>query len=83
VAPPPSPAPVRAQRRKTVKTKSARSRKSTPVRAKRTVPALGATKSTESSSPDTTLLIGGLALVVLVLGDTIFLSLSTRIVRPG
>jgi hypothetical protein len=34
-----------------------------------------------SSSPDSTLLIGGLALVVLVLGDTIFLALSTRFLR--
>jgi hypothetical protein len=34
-----------------------------------------------SSSPDTRLLIGGLALVVLVLGDTMFLALSTRFLR--
>jgi len=34
-----------------------------------------------SSSGDSTLLIGGLALVVLVLGDTIFLALSTRYLR--
>jgi hypothetical protein len=34
-----------------------------------------------ASSPDSTLLIGGLALVVLVLGDTIFLALSTRFLR--
>jgi hypothetical protein len=33
------------------------------------------------SSPDTRLLIGGLALVVLVLGDTMFLALSTRFLR--
>jgi hypothetical protein len=36
-----------------------------------------------SSSVDSTLLIGGLALVVLVLGDTIFLALSARFLRPS
>jgi hypothetical protein len=36
-----------------------------------------------SSSPDSTLLIGGLALVVLVLGDTIFLAVSSRYLRPS
>jgi hypothetical protein len=36
-----------------------------------------------SSSPDTTLLIGGLALVLLVLGNTVFLALTTRFVRVG
>jgi hypothetical protein len=34
-----------------------------------------------SSSPDSRLMIGGLALVILVLGDTIFLALSTRFLR--
>jgi hypothetical protein len=34
-----------------------------------------------SPSPDSTLLIGGLALVVLVLGDTILLALSSRFLR--
>jgi hypothetical protein len=34
-----------------------------------------------SSSPDSNLLIGGLALVILVLGDTVFLALSTRFLR--
>jgi hypothetical protein len=32
---------------------------------------------------DTTLLAGGLALVVLVLGDAIFLALSTRFLRAS
>jgi hypothetical protein len=35
----------------------------------------------ESSSPDRLLLIGGLALFVLVLSDTVFLALSSRLVR--
>jgi hypothetical protein len=34
-----------------------------------------------SSSPDTTLLIGGVALVLLALGNTVFLALTTRFVR--
>lgn len=34
-----------------------------------------------SSSPDSKLLIGGIALFVLVLGDTMFLALSTRFLR--
>jgi hypothetical protein len=34
-----------------------------------------------SSSPDTTLLVGGLALVLLALGSTVFLALTTRFVR--
>jgi hypothetical protein len=37
-----------------------------------------ATVSTDAASSDTLLLIGGLALFVLVLGDTVFLTLSTR-----
>jgi hypothetical protein len=39
--------------------------------------------SAESSSPDSMLLIGGLALVILVLGDTIFLALSSRFLRDA
>ncbi len=35
----------------------------------------------ESSAPDRLLLIGGLALFVLVLSDTVFLALSSRLVR--
>ena len=35
----------------------------------------------ESASPDTMLLAGGLALFVLVLGDTVFLTLSARFLR--
>jgi hypothetical protein len=89
VIPPPapapvSPAPVQVQRRTKVERKATRTTKSKPAaRAKQTLPALGRPKGAGSSSPDTMLLIGGLALVVLVLGDTIFLALSARVLRLG
>lgn len=80
---PVSPAPLRVQRRPTVERKVTRKAKAKAVtRAKRTVPALSRPKVADSSSPDTMLLIGGLALVVLVLGDTLFLALSGRLLRP-
>lgn len=79
---PVSPAPVRVQRRTTVERKATRTTKSKPAtRAKQTLPALGRPKAADSSAPDTMLLIGGLALVVLVLGDTLFLAVSTRLLR--
>jgi hypothetical protein len=37
----------------------------------------------DSSSPDRMLLIGGLTLVLLVLSDTVFLALSSRVVRSN
>ena len=37
----------------------------------------------DSSSPDRLLLIGGLALFLLVLSDTVFLALSSRVVRSA
>lgn len=79
---PVSPAPLRVQRRPTVEPKVTRKPKvKATTRAKRTVPALSRPKVADSSSPDTMLLIGGLALVVLVLGDTLFLALSGRLLR--
>ncbi len=36
-----------------------------------------------ADSPDTMLLVGGFALFVLVLGDTIFLTLSARFLREA
>ena len=73
---------MRVQRRPTVEPKVTRKPKvKATKRAKRTVPALGRPKVADSSSPDTMLLIGGLALVVLVLGDTLFLALSGRLLR--
>jgi hypothetical protein len=75
------PAPARVQTRNKVKAKPVRSRNSKPARAKRALPAPSAAKVTDSSAPDSTLVIGGLALVVLVLGDTIFLAFSARLLR--
>jgi hypothetical protein len=80
---PPPPAPARVQTRRTVKEKAARERVSKPKRAKQTSPARSVVKATGASAPDSTLMIGGLALVVLVLGDTIFLALSARLLRLG
>ena len=81
---PVSPAPTRVQRRATVERKATRETKVKPAtRAKRTLPALARPKAADSTTPDGMLLIGGLALVVLVLGDTLFLALSTRLLRPG
>ena len=88
LAPPPAsppPAPVRRARRSTKRqshvTKKEPSRaRSAKQAVKKRVPRLPAAAA-ESSSRDSTLLIGGLALVVLVLGDTIFLALSTRFLR--
>jgi hypothetical protein len=78
---PPPPSPARVQTRgKTVKSKAARARVSKP---KQTLPGRSAVKATESSAPDSTLMIGGLALVVLVLGDTIFLGFSARLLRAS
>jgi hypothetical protein len=77
-----SPAPARVQRRATVERKATRKAKTkAATRTKRTLPALGRPKAADSSSPDTMLLIGGLALVVLVLGDTLFLAASARLLR--
>lgn len=45
------------------------------------LPGLRPLAGAESSSPDRMLLIGGLALFVLVLSDTVFLALSTRALR--
>jgi hypothetical protein len=61
--------------KKPVKRKNA----SKPAARKR-VPALP-TAVAKSSPADSMLLVGGLALVVLVLGDTILLALSTRYLR--
>jgi hypothetical protein len=80
---PASPAPERVQKRPTVEQKPTRTTGSKPsTRPERTLPAaLGRPKATDSSSTDTLLLIGGLALFVLVLGDTLFLALSARLLR--
>ena len=75
----PPPAPVRresrVQRRENVKPKP--ERKVTKTAA----PALPGISREEATSPDTMLLLGGLALFVLVLADMVFLTLSTRVLR--
>jgi hypothetical protein len=43
----------------------------------------GRTAATDAASPDTLLLVGGLALFVLVLGDAVFLALSSRFLREA
>jgi hypothetical protein len=80
-APVAPPAPARAQRRKVVKAKPERSGAVKPARTKKTLPAPAARAA--DSSVDETLMIGGLALVVLVLGDTIFLAFSARLLRTS
>jgi hypothetical protein len=62
--------------------KAARQRIVKPTARKR-VQTLPAAAARSSSSPDSTLLFGGLALVVLVLGDTIFLAVSSRYLRAS
>ena len=37
----------------------------------------------QATSPDTMLMVGGLALFVLVLADVVFLTMSTRVLRSG
>jgi hypothetical protein len=53
-------------------------KRTTKQAARRALPSLGRTKA---SPTDSMLLIGGLALFVLVLSDTVFLTLSNRYVR--
>jgi hypothetical protein len=75
-------APARRERtqprkRQTVKKKPVRER-TTKQAASKALPSLG---REEAGATDTMLLIGGLALFVLVLSDTVFLTLSTRYLR--
>jgi outer membrane biosynthesis protein TonB len=84
ISPPPAPVRrARARRNQTTRAKKkkvptrARGTKQAPTKRVRKLPAADG----PSASPDSTLLIGGLALVVLVLGDTIFLAFSTRVLR--
>jgi hypothetical protein len=86
VSPPPAPAPGAARANQTTRTKKKKTKNLATTRARtakkpasKRVRRLPAAKS--SSSPDPTLLVGGLALVVLVLGDTIFLALSKKVLR--
>jgi hypothetical protein len=82
-APPPAPSTARRGRGRTLPPASSQLRKQAPQpknKANRRVTSVSSAVA-ESSSPDTTLLIGGLALVLLVLGNTVFLTLTTRVVR--
>jgi len=83
---PPPPAPVRQQPRRAqtagvVKKKVSRTKK-TKRPAGRALPRpRPAAATAQAASGDSTLLIAGLALVVLVLGDTLFMALSVRYLR--
>jgi hypothetical protein len=69
------------QRREPVK-KPTKPKPSTEKTVKETVPAaLPSLSREEATSPDTLLMVGGLALFVLVLADLVFLTLSTRVLR--
>jgi hypothetical protein len=82
----PPPAPVRSESRvqkseptkpKPKNTKPKPEHKVTQTAA----PALGGISREEATSPDTLLMVGGLALFFLVLADVVFLTLSTRVLR--
>jgi hypothetical protein len=83
-SPPPAPvlrrAPVRTQTRKAAKN---RSRAGATKREAKRVVSSSARVAKASSSPDSMLLAGGLALVALIVGELIFLSLSVRLLRPS
>jgi hypothetical protein len=82
---PPAPvlrrAPLRLQRQQPARKQSSGGKKSSRAPAKRTLPRARAEIVADPSSSDRMLLIGGLALVVLIIGDTVFLSLSARFLR--
>jgi hypothetical protein len=69
--------------RRAVVKKTKKPAKATKKAAKRTLPRPAPAAAASSSSPDTLLLIGGLALFILVLGDTIFLAFSARFLREA
>ena len=55
--------------------------KQEPKVTKTAAPALPGISREEATSPDTLLIVGGLALFFLVLADVVFLALSTRVLR--
>ena len=67
------------RKRETAKEKPVRKR-TTKQAVRKALPSLG---KKDAGSADTMLLIGGLALFVLVLLDTVFLTLSTRFLRSA
>lgn len=80
----PPPATVRResriQRREPAKSKPKKS-KPEPKVTQSPAPALPGLGREEATSPDTLLMVGGLALFFLVLADVVFLTLSTRVLR--
>jgi hypothetical protein len=67
------------RKRETAKKNPVRER-TTKQATRRALPSLG---QKEAGPVDTMLLLGGLALFVLVLLDTVFLTLSTRVLRSA
>ena len=84
VTPPPPAAVVRRSARPQAPKRAVKKAKTggrtTKPAVKRPIRAISAEAA---GSPDSLLLIGGLALFVLVLADTVFLTLSRRNLRPG
>ncbi len=78
--PPASVRESRVQRREPVKPKP-KTTKPQPKVTKTAAPALPGISREEATSPDTLLMLGGLALFFLVLADLVFLTLSTRVLR--
>jgi hypothetical protein len=93
VTPPPAPVyqpattqarpDTRAQRREPARPSPKRKVKSKPKndRLKVAVAAAPSLSRDQATSPDTLLMVGGLALFFLVLADVVFLTLSTRVLR--
>jgi hypothetical protein len=82
----PPPAPVRGenrgQRSKPTGSKPKTTRpKPEPKGTETAAPVLRGISREEATSPDTLLMVGGLALFFLVLADMVFLTLSTRVLR--
>ena len=83
----PPPASVRRessiQRREPAKSTKSKPKKSKPEPkvTQSPAPALPGLAREEATSPDTLLIVGGLALFFLVLADVVFLTLSTRVLR--
>lgn len=73
------PAPQQSQTQKPKAVK----KKVRPRPGKKALPRVAPAAASHSSSPDTMLLIGGVALVILVLGDTVFLGFSARFLREA
>jgi hypothetical protein len=71
----------RPQKREPVQSKPKSKPKSERKVTQTATPALPGISREEATSPDTLLMLGGLALFFLVLADMVFLTLSTRVLR--